>query len=225
MPKNTKGGSGHKRGKNKVPQQNRNLVLRRPPLQDYAIVTKVLGDCRFMLSTSSDRVLIGHLRGKLMKRSWIGQWDLVLFAYREVSNDQTVDIILKYPEDQAKMVRRMENLVFSADSRNSENNGQRVIFEEADDNRETKKRLVPDSDDDDEEEEEQEGEEEGEEEEEEDEEKEGGNAGAKAKEGKTDRREGQKYKSKPKSKEHLPNSEKAACNILRSNDCVNLDDL
>ena len=113
MPKNIKGGQGHKRHKNKPVEQTnrRDLIIRDGPAQNYGLITKALGDFRMSLVDPDNRKYIARIRGKLKGRQRIKPGDLVLFSYRD-TGEQKVDIIMKYSEDQAKRIIRSEGLKF-----------------------------------------------------------------------------------------------------------------
>lgn len=113
MPKNIKGGQGHKRHKNKPVEQTnrRDLIIRDGPAQNYGLITKALGDFRMSLVDPNNTKYIARIRGKLKGRQRIKPGDLVLFSYRD-TGEQKVDIIMKYSEDQAKRIIRSEGLKF-----------------------------------------------------------------------------------------------------------------
>ena len=135
MPKNTKGGKGHKKGKNKtnVSQQDKKLVLKDTQDQNYGVVIKALGSMRFNLLCTNDKVVQALARGKFRKKIWINVGDLVIFSSRDTADDK-VDIIHKYNENQAKEVKQKENLFFNIPEEglpknNLQSTGLKISFE------------------------------------------------------------------------------------------------
>jgi len=106
MPgKNTKGGKGHKKAKGGGGTFHRELVFKEDG-QEYAQVTKVMGDGRFECACFDNTVRIGKIRGKMRKRVWITLNDIVLCGLRDFEEDK-IDIIHKYMPDE---IKNMKNL-------------------------------------------------------------------------------------------------------------------
>lgn len=100
--KNTKGGKGHKKGKRQT-DTKRELEFRDEG-QDYAQVTKMLGDGRVQAECFDGTQRICHIRGKFRKRVWIAMGDIVLLGLRDFQ-DGKADIIIKYTPDEAKTLK------------------------------------------------------------------------------------------------------------------------
>jgi translation initiation factor 1A len=111
MPKNQKGGSNFKkRKKSNFTQNNRQLELKDGPEQDYAIVKKMLGDCRLLAVAQSDASeKLCHIRGGMRKRVWVKEGDIILIGLRSFEQDKC-DVIHKYTDDDARVLRKM-NLI------------------------------------------------------------------------------------------------------------------
>ena len=114
MVRNIAGGKGHKRIKNRVGTQTNTggLILRDGDSQNYGQVTKALGYMRFKLLDRDGKELIGKLRGSLRSRTRLKVGDIVLYSCRDTTDDNKVDIIMKYSSEQAKRLLRAENIVF-----------------------------------------------------------------------------------------------------------------
>ena len=70
MPKNTgKGGNKRKKGKKPVLQEDRELRFANES-EEYAQITKILGDGRFQCKCADGIDRIAHVRGKFRKRVW-----------------------------------------------------------------------------------------------------------------------------------------------------------
>merc|ERR1712129_293464 len=77
--------------------------------QEYAQVTRMLGNGRLEAFCFDGVNRLCHIRGKLRKRVWIGVGDIVLLGLREFQ-DQKADIILKYDGDEARSLKSYNEL-------------------------------------------------------------------------------------------------------------------
>mmetsp|Transcript_20696 Transcript_20696/g.61171 ORF Transcript_20696/g.61171 Transcript_20696/m.61171 type:complete len:136 (-) Transcript_20696:506-913(-) len=103
MPKNKgKGGKNRRRGKNDN-DSKRELTYKEDG-QEYAQVTKMLGNGRLEAYCFDGVSRLCHIRGKLRKRVWIQQGDIVLLGLREFQ-DQKADVILKYDNEEARSLK------------------------------------------------------------------------------------------------------------------------
>jgi len=104
MPKNKgKGGKNRRRGKNENEGMKRELVFREDG-QEYAQVTKILGNGRLKAMCFDGVERLCHIRGKLRKKVWIAQSDIVLVGLRDFQ-DCKADVILKYSPDEARNLK------------------------------------------------------------------------------------------------------------------------
>lgn len=104
MPKNKgKGGKNRCRGKNENEGMKRELVFREDG-QQYAQVTKMLGNGRLTAMCFDGVERLCHIRGKLRKKVWIAQSDIVLVGLRDYQ-DAKADVILKYSPDEARNLK------------------------------------------------------------------------------------------------------------------------
>lgn len=104
MPKNKgKGGKNRRRGKNENERLKRELVFREDG-QEYAQVTKMLGNGRLEAMCFDGVKRLCHIRGKLRKKVWINQSDIVLVGLRDFQ-DAKADVILKYSPDEARNLK------------------------------------------------------------------------------------------------------------------------
>ncbi|KAJ1639779.1 hypothetical protein T492DRAFT_899043 [Pavlovales sp. CCMP2436] len=84
MPKNKgKGGKNRRRGKNDN-DSKRELTYKEDG-QEYAQVIKMLGNGRLEAFCFDGVSRLCHIRGKLRKRVWIQQGDIVLLGYKSTS--------------------------------------------------------------------------------------------------------------------------------------------
>jgi len=104
MPKNKgKGGKNRRRGKNENEGLKRELVFREDG-QEYAQVTKMLGNGRLEAMCFDGVKRLCHIRGKLRKKVWINQSDIILVGLRDYQ-DAKADVILKYSADEARNLK------------------------------------------------------------------------------------------------------------------------
>lgn len=83
MPKNKgKGGKNRRRGKNENEGLKRELVFREDG-QEYAQVIKMLGNGRVEAMCFDGVKRLCHIRGKLRKKVWINQSDIILVGLRD----------------------------------------------------------------------------------------------------------------------------------------------
>jgi len=105
MPKNKgKGGKNRKRGTNKNEPVKRELVLAEDG-QCYAQVTKMLGNGRVTCHCFDGEDRVGIIRGKMRKKVWVNNQDIVLLGLRDFQ-DGKADVIHKFQPDEAKQLQK-----------------------------------------------------------------------------------------------------------------------
>lgn len=111
VPNNKKKSGGSKRSgsRNFTEKQKRELLFAEDG-QQYARVTTRLGDGRFEVLCFGDGVTrSAHVRGKLWKRVWVNQGDLVLVCLRAFQ-DQKTDIVHKFSTDEERVLQNAGEL-------------------------------------------------------------------------------------------------------------------
>ncbi|KAI0003916.1 hypothetical protein F4779DRAFT_88150 [Xylariaceae sp. FL0662B] len=104
MPKNKgKGGKNRRRGKNENDNEKRELNFKDEG-QEYAQVVKMLGNGRLEAHCFDGSKRLGHIRGKLRKKVWINNGDIILLSLRDYQ-DEKGDVILKYSADEARTLK------------------------------------------------------------------------------------------------------------------------
>nr|CAD7256143.1 unnamed protein product [Timema shepardi] len=118
-----KGGKNRRRGKNENETEKRELVFKEDG-QEYAQVTKMLGNGRLEAMCFDGVKRLCHIRGKLRKKAtrenfygleqkglpillgkvWINQGDIILIGLRDYQ-DAKADVILKYTPDEARNLK------------------------------------------------------------------------------------------------------------------------
>lgn len=113
MPKNKgKGGKNRRRGKNENESEKRELVFKEHG-QEYAQVLKLLGNGRLEAQCFDGVKRLCHIRGKLRKKVWINQGDIILIGLRDYQ-DSKADVIQKYNPDEARNLKAYKELPESA---------------------------------------------------------------------------------------------------------------
>ena len=108
MPKNTgMGGNKRKKGKKQV-VEDRELIYK-GEMEEYAQVTKILGDGRFECQCCDGVKRIAHVRGKMRKRIWIANGDVVLVSLREFE-DEKCDVVEKYKDYEVAKLKKAFSL-------------------------------------------------------------------------------------------------------------------
>ena len=109
MGKSSGKGKGGKIRKRKECQQwtKRELIYKEEG-QEYAQITKMLGG-RIEVSCFDGIKRMGHIRGKLRKKVWMGQGDIILVSLRDFQDDQC-DVVHKYNSDEARTLKNVGEL-------------------------------------------------------------------------------------------------------------------
>ena len=95
MPKNKgKGNKITKRGRASSDEKRSDSPIKEED-QEYMKVVSILGNCRVELEDQYNRKYMGIIRGKMKKRVYVKNRDLVLVSIREFQ-DGKVDILHKY---------------------------------------------------------------------------------------------------------------------------------
>ncbi|KAH8089640.1 hypothetical protein HD553DRAFT_304444 [Filobasidium floriforme] len=134
MPKNKgKGGKNRRRGKNENDDEKRELVFKEDG-QEYAQVLKMLGNGRVEAQCFDGTKRLAHIRGKMRKKVWINQGDIVLLSLRDFQDDKA-DVIVKYTPDEARNLKQYGELpdtvkVNENETAYGEESGDDVLFEE-----------------------------------------------------------------------------------------------
>merc|ERR1719262_284914 len=102
MPQGGKGGKKAKRGKG-TSDTKRELIFKEDG-QEYGQVIRMLGNGRCEVSCFDGTKRLCHIRGKMRKKVWVNQGDIVLVSLRDFQ-DEKGDIIVKYTADEARNLK------------------------------------------------------------------------------------------------------------------------
>ena len=103
-----KGGKNRKRGKNENEEEKRELVYKEDG-QEYGQVIRMLGNGRLECQCIDNKKRLCHIRGKMRKKVWVAQGDIVLVGLRDYQ-DEKADVILKYTADEARVLKQYGEL-------------------------------------------------------------------------------------------------------------------
>ena len=145
MPKNTgMGGNKRKKGKKQNQQEDRELQYKGES-EEYAQVIKILGDGRFECNCADGVKRIAHVRGKMRKRIWIANGDIILVSLRDFEPEKC-DVVEKYKEKEVAKLKKAgeipDSMVLpSAEAEEKEVNDDYgdIVFEDQEVNKNKKK--------------------------------------------------------------------------------------
>ena len=94
-------------GKKKVLREG-NLNEMVYPLQGemLGVVTKLLGFDRIMVKCQDGHERLGRIRGKMKRRVWIREGDVVLVSPWDFQSDTRGDVVWRYTHAQAETLRK-----------------------------------------------------------------------------------------------------------------------
>ena len=147
MPKNT-GMGGNKRKKGKKPQQQEDRELQyKGESEEYAQVIKILGDGRFECNCADGVKRVAHVRGKMRKRIWIANGDIIIVSLRDFEPEKC-DVVEKYKEKEVAKLKKAgeipDSMVLPSSSEADEEKEEKndygdIIFEEQENDKGKKK--------------------------------------------------------------------------------------
>merc|ERR550539_371580 len=77
--------------------------------QEYAQVTKMLGNGRLEAFCFDGKQRQCHIRGKMRKKVWINKGDIILLGLRDYQ-DNKADVIAKYKPDEIRQLKMLKHL-------------------------------------------------------------------------------------------------------------------
>ena len=139
---NKKGGKKHKRNKN---EELREKTLRlKEEGQEYAQITKCLGNCRFTVMCFDGKERMATMCGGMRKRRFVNMNDIVLVSLRDWQ-DAKCDIIDSYDDN---LTRKLKDKGLIPDSIKLDSDNKQDIDEEENDLGFVFSTDIPDSDED-----------------------------------------------------------------------------
>mmetsp|Transcript_19318 Transcript_19318/g.21894 ORF Transcript_19318/g.21894 Transcript_19318/m.21894 type:complete len:162 (+) Transcript_19318:249-734(+) len=121
MPKSKgSGGKKFKRSKKQSEGTKRELVFKTED-QEYAQVLKMLGNGRLEAFCFDGTKRMSLIRGKMRKKVWINQGDIILVSLRDYQDDKA-DVIYKYTPDECRQLKSLGEIPESAKLNETDNN-------------------------------------------------------------------------------------------------------
>ncbi len=88
-------------------QQEEALRVRRPrPGEVLGIVESLMGANRLKVRCQDNKIRLCRIPGKMRKRIWIREGDIVLIQPWEIQGDKSADILVKYRNNEAAWLRK-----------------------------------------------------------------------------------------------------------------------
>merc|ERR1712137_843358 len=87
-----------------APDQKKQDLIFKEDGQEYGRVQRMLGNGRCEVSCFDGTKRLCHIRGKMRKKVWVNQGDIVLVSLRDFQ-DEKGDIITKYSADEARNLK------------------------------------------------------------------------------------------------------------------------
>ena len=103
MPKNKRGGKGHKKRTNQDNEHKRELIFKEDG-QEYAQAVRMLGNGRLEALCFDGKTRLAIIRGKMRKKIWIHAGDIILVGLRDFQDDKC-DVINKYTPDESRNLK------------------------------------------------------------------------------------------------------------------------
>jgi translation initiation factor 1A len=91
-------------GKNKIRHEEYTRIVIPQGTDKIGTVEKMLGSDRLLIRCTDGKQMIGRIRGKMRKRVWIRQGDIVLISPWDFEPDKG-DIFYRYTRDQVKVLK------------------------------------------------------------------------------------------------------------------------
>ena len=140
------GGNKRKKGKKQQTQEDRELAYKGES-EEYAQVIKLLGDGRFECNCADGVKRIAHVRGKMRKRIWIANGDIILVSLRDFEPEKC-DVVEKYKEKEVAKLKKAgeipESMVLPSSSEAEEKEVKDdygdIVFEDQDNDNDNKKK-------------------------------------------------------------------------------------
>lgn len=104
-----KGGKNKRKAKKPIVNTNK-TIIKKDDGQEYAKVTKMLGDCKLMAICHDTKERMCRIRGSMRKRRWINVGDFILVSLRDFS-DTMVDVIHLYEKEDIHFLQSTKEIV------------------------------------------------------------------------------------------------------------------
>ena len=94
-------------GKRKIRSEEELSNIKLPVANDVmGIAKKLLGFDRLLVSCQDGKERLCRIRGKMKRRMWVREGDIVLFSPWDFQSDKRADIIWRYKKNQTEWLKR-----------------------------------------------------------------------------------------------------------------------
>ena len=94
----------------KQPQFDPTLEIKRTRMpqndEQLAIVLQMLGHDRVQAKCQDGNLRVCRIRGKMKKRVWIRQWDVIIIIPWDFQSDHKADVVWRYSNTQAEFLKK-----------------------------------------------------------------------------------------------------------------------
>ena len=98
-----------KNAKNKGQGTEKRKLEFKEDMQEYVRVTKMLGDRRMQVMLPDKSHSLAIIPGRFRKRCWMKPGDVLIVSFREFQDDK-LDVVYKYNDDEAKKLANMHEI-------------------------------------------------------------------------------------------------------------------
>ena len=98
-----------KGGKKKPVNNEKRSLVYKDDMQEYGIMTKMLGDRRIMVMLVDKTEIMAIIPGKFRKRCWMKAGDTLIVSRRDFQESKW-DVCYKYNEDEVRVLVRKDEL-------------------------------------------------------------------------------------------------------------------
>lgn len=98
-----------KGGKKKPVNNEKRSLVYKDDMQEYGIMTKMLGDRRIMVMLVDKTEIMAVIPGRFRKRCWMKAGDTLIVSRREFQESKW-DVCYKYNEDEVRIMVRKDEL-------------------------------------------------------------------------------------------------------------------
>jgi translation initiation factor 1A len=98
---------GENMGKRKVKSEEALKKMVLPSVNDVlGVASKVLGAERFLVTCQDGKERLCRIRGKMKRRAWVREGDIVLVSPWDFQSDERGDIFWRYRKNQTEWLRK-----------------------------------------------------------------------------------------------------------------------
>ena len=117
------------KGKKKYRTPEKRFLQYKDDMQEYAKITKSLGNRRLLVMFPDETEVLAHIPGRFRRKTWMAEGDIILVSRRDFQEDR-VDIIHKYNPDEVRILIKEKEIPKTFISGKYETEKNDIVFEE-----------------------------------------------------------------------------------------------